>query len=625
MTLVANITVDITEAFDSIMQVAEPTSNQGVAILKSFIPGRNAGGGILTWDATMDRSQHNGITILSPSAAWDGTYEGLPAYRASGKVGTGCWVRQYDTCIMASWAGVDTTGVWIMDEPMRAAAILAWQLNKDLRVDAGTIKAGFSSKVQYHDKFNLYLDTSVILDNLSNLRIFAENDVEINTYGTGPERVVFFLQNCTNCTVEGFNWNSFFTNYSTQPSDSAHRIEEHWKGFVIEGGTKLTISKQRVNAAQVFVLSDVTNLGNYNGEVYVLDCTFKYVVNYCIISRKTDYVCFDRNDVSYNGRAWHTYGEAVAPTTNTRSIRVCDNHFTDQIAVQSCITPGPHIENGLISGNYCKRRNGIFIENGSTSNLIISNNVSISVGERLTSGSTYGTTHILLVGGVDDQPIGNSPHSNILIQGNRFEGGGYAIQEYNTGIALRTGFQIKDNQMINCIPPIITNQSFIGIEITGNLIKAPDDFPDLTIAGQYPVIDNNILIGVRVRARDLGYTIIAPKITNNVFRANSVGSVFPALIDFTDFNNMVAEGNNATAAAYTDFIVNPLYATSVGFKRVGVVEGFTVSPYERFGSKLTCTAGDIVMNREPAPTNNKYAWVCVDTATKQFGSITIAI
>lgn len=601
-----------------------------------YIPGTDFGGGLLYWDSTKQKANHNGITIFSPTVPWDGSYSNLEAFLAgigeTNTNGTGCWVRSNKGDIMASWSGFDVTGNQIADVSIKAAATLAASTRRCLRIDPGSkVKCGFTRLTQYHDKFNLNLQTSVVLSGITGLTIYAKNDVEFVTdHATYRERVVFGLFNHKNVTISGFNWNSNFTDYSTKPTDTSHKIQEHWKGVASEGGDNLILRDNNVNACHVFVMADSTNLTAdlQNKHVKLISNRFKYVVNYCVITRNIDWLTFDNNDVSYQGRAWHTFGEAVAPTSFTKHIRVCDNKFTDQIAVQSCITPGPHIESGLISRNYCKRSNGIFIENGSTSNLLITNNVSISTGERLSDGTAdgvHGTTHILLVGEVDDQPVGASPHSNILIQGNRFEGGGYAVQEYNTGIELRYGFQIKDNQMIDCIPPIIQNQSFIGIEVSGNYIKAPTDFPNLSIAGQHPVIDNNILIGVRVHARDLGYTIVSPKVTNNTFRANSVGSVFPALVDYTDFSGLVAESNNVVDASFTDFVVHPSNANTAGFKRLGVTEGFTVSPFERFGSKLTCKAGDMVMNSGPASTNNKYAWICVDGSAKTFGSLILAI
>lgn len=595
--------------------------------VKGYVPGTSFGGGIFYWDASRPKSQHNGITVFSPTVPWNGTYATLAAFLAgtgeTAPSGSGCWVRmQNSRDMLVSWGGVDITGANIADAAVTAVINYGNTVKRSVRFDPGAvIKWGFSTLVQHFDKFNLNLQCSVVLQNISGIKVYAENDVEFNTdHPTYAERVVFRLKNCSEVEFSGFNFNSNFTDYSTAVSDTTFKPQEWWKGFTAEGCSKLEITKHHVNACQVFVMADSTNLAAnlQNIDIHVTDNRFKYVTNYCIISRNINLVEFSRNKVSFNGRKWHTFGEAVAPTTQTKNIIVCDNQFTDQIAQQSCITPGPHIESGLIANNYCRRQYGIFIENGSSSNITIEDNVSISTGERAD------TTHILLVGEVDDQPVGGSPHSNILIQGNMFKGGGFAIQEYNTGTPLRHGFSIINNHMVDCKMPVITNQAFIGIRVSGNYMQAPDDLPDLAIAGQYPIIDNNTLIGVRVIARSLGYTVLGPKVTNNIFRANGVGSVFPALIDYTDFTALVADGNNSTAAAYTDFIVHPSNCNNVGFRRVGPTEGFIVSPTARFGAKLTdARVGDFVANSSPTA-SGVYAWVCVNQTTKAFSSIALS-
>lgn len=606
--------------------MGKPTGNHTLNVI-GYVPGTAFGGGQFYWDGSKPKSQHNGITIFSPTVPWDGSYAGLAAFLAgtgeTDSSGAGCWMRSKKGDILASWAGFDVTGNQMADDVIKAASILAANTRRCLRLDPGSkVKWGFSYPTQYHDKFNLKLQTSVVLSGVSGLSIYANNDVEFVTdHPTYRERVVFGLFNGKNNTIAGFNWNSDFTGYSTSSSDTEHKIQEHWKGVVSEGNDGLVVRNNRVNACQVFVMADNINLSAnlQNKNIQILDNNFKYVVNYCVISRGLEWLTFDRNEVSYQGRKWHTFGEAVAPTTETKHIRVCDNRFTNQIASQSCITPGPHIESGLISGNYCKRHYGLFVENGSTSNLIITNNISISTGERAD------TAHILLVGEVDDQPVGNSPHSNVLISSNLFQGGGEAVREYNTGIALRSGFRIINNQMIDCKPPAITNQSFIGLEFSGNYLVAPGDFPNLILGGQHTVIKDNTLIGVRIRARDLGYTIIDMSVTDNTFRANANGDSYVALIDFTDFTGLVASGNNVSASNFTSVIVLPVNCNIAGFRSIGVTEGLSDNPFNLYGSKLQCKLGDTVYNKEPSAQQNKLLWTCVNGNAKTFGSISVAI
>lgn len=611
---------------ENIAELISKTPNPALTYtVKGYVPGTTFGGGIFYWSAALPKSQHNGITVFSPTVPWDGTYATLAAFLAgTGETtpsGSGCWVRmQNSRDLLVSWGGVDISGNVATDSAVTAVIEYANTVKRSVRFDSGAvIKCGFTHLVQHYDKFNLNLQCSFILEGISGIEIYAENDVEFNTdHPTYAERVVFRLKNCYDTNIYGFNFNSSFTDYSISESDTHFKIQEHWKGFTAEGCSKIQITKHRVNACQVFVMADNTNLASnlQNVDIHVTDNMFKYVTNYCVISRNINLVEFSRNKVSFNGRKWHTFGEAFAPTTGSLNIIAKDNIFTDQIAQQSCITPTIGALSVSIQGNYCRRRYGIFVELGSSSNVLISGNTSISTGERAD------TAHILMVGSVDDNPAGGL--SNINITANYFQGGGFAIQEYNTGSALRTGFSITNNHMIDCKLPAITNQSYINVVVRGNYMEAPSDLPDLAIAGQGPIIDNNVFVGVRIRARDLGYSVIAPKVTNNVWRANSMGLSYPALIDYTDFSGLVADGNDATEAAYTDFIVHPSYCNNVGFRRVGPTEGFTVSPTARFGAKLTdAHVGDFVANSSPTA-SGAYAWVCVNQSTKAFSSIALS-
>ncbi len=605
--------------FNSLMDITYPCSTDGgKAELLQVIPGRMSGGGILLWDASMPQSNHNGITILSPEAKWDGTLEGFKAYRESGGTGNGCWVRpRKGTDLMASWAGVDTDGDWIADEPLMALCQIAHTQRRNIRIDSGAvIRCGFTTPISQQDKHNILSQTSFVLRGLKNFSIYAEQDAEITTdHPVHRERTVFFLDGCDKVTISGLKFNSDFSDYSFEPnSPYEHHINEHWLGVVAEACGTVEVRRCRFNAPQFAVKADCFNRtdGRWNDTVAVKDCFFQYATNYCFLSRKLRHYIFSDNEVRFNGRKWHTYGEACAPTTYTENQIITRNRFIDQIAGQSCITPGSYAKQVLISDNFCQRSNGIFVEIGSASNINILNNVSKSTGERIVHGSDKyaGTTHILLVSGaVDDEPAGGL--SNILIQGNNFQGGGYALQEYNTGIPIRRGLDILNNHLVDCIPPACTNQSFKYIRVEGNYIQAPDDYPDMTIGGQHSIIKDNVLIGVRLRARDLGYTVVGLKVIGNTFTANSVASKFPALIDYTDLEDLEAYDNAAgIQASYDSFIVAPDNCNKISFMKVGMVEGFTQTPAVVYGSKLQGQkAGAIVGNSAPGSVHGCAAFV----------------
>ncbi|WP_237587649.1 phage head-binding domain-containing protein, partial [Salmonella enterica] len=61
--------------------MSEPTGNHTLNVI-GYVPGTNFGGGQFYWDASKPKSQHNGITIFSPTVPWDGSYAGLPAFLA---------------------------------------------------------------------------------------------------------------------------------------------------------------------------------------------------------------------------------------------------------------------------------------------------------------------------------------------------------------------------------------------------------------------------------------------------------------------------------------------------------------------------------------------------------------
>lgn len=57
------------------------------------------GGGVFLWDSAKSKIHHNGITIISPTAGWDGSSSTLSDFlngiNETDAGGVGCWVRQY--------------------------------------------------------------------------------------------------------------------------------------------------------------------------------------------------------------------------------------------------------------------------------------------------------------------------------------------------------------------------------------------------------------------------------------------------------------------------------------------------------------------------------------------------
>jgi hypothetical protein len=73
----------------------------------------DGGGGVFYWDATADKAEHNGGTIIDPDVVFptDWNNQGqLAAWFTAGS-GTGCWVREYSGAVNVKWFGAVGDGV----------------------------------------------------------------------------------------------------------------------------------------------------------------------------------------------------------------------------------------------------------------------------------------------------------------------------------------------------------------------------------------------------------------------------------------------------------------------------------------------------------------------------------
>lgn len=77
-------------------------------LVKGYHAGSDVGGGEFYWDASKPRSQHNGGTIIDPTAVyptdWDDQTQ-LGTWFDTSNNGTGCWVRQFDGAVNVKWFG----------------------------------------------------------------------------------------------------------------------------------------------------------------------------------------------------------------------------------------------------------------------------------------------------------------------------------------------------------------------------------------------------------------------------------------------------------------------------------------------------------------------------------------
>jgi hypothetical protein len=110
LTKVKNV-LDITA--DTVADLANVQHKTGSIQLLGFHTKGDGGGGVFYWDATKDKSEHNGGTIIDPSIAglvanWEYTQN---LYFSPAVIGQGCWVREYSGAVDVKWFGAKGDGV----------------------------------------------------------------------------------------------------------------------------------------------------------------------------------------------------------------------------------------------------------------------------------------------------------------------------------------------------------------------------------------------------------------------------------------------------------------------------------------------------------------------------------
>ena len=588
---------------DSIYELIKQTNkNKNLANVRSYISGTNSGGGLFYWSPLVSKSEHNGITVFSPTVPFDGTYSTLSDFLGGvGETlpgGSGCWVRFTGGIddIHTEWAGHDVSGVNESNASVMACINLGHNTNRKVRISAGRLKVSFSTDIQYNDKYNVLRKTAFFLNGL-NVDIFANNDVEIDISGSSsPERVVFGAKNCT-LKASGLNWNSDFSDYSIQPLDTTHKPREDWFGFMVEGCASVLIERMEVNASRAFVNADALN-GLSNALVSLRDSNFRYNANYCLLTRNCDYSEFIGNTTTQSGRAWHTFAEDYAISEKSKRSYAHANKFYYPISIQSRITPAGN--NITVTDNFYEG-SGIFVEVFAANNVICKGNTSIIT----TDATGRASSHYLLITNDSTNDWGvNEGLSNILIADNIMIGGGIAVQGYNDGAQIKNGLIITGNTMTDTKAPYLTNQSWIGTIFSNNSCKFTPGFGALSIGGQYPTIKDNILDGGFIQLR-VGYEVISPTYEGNKFR-NTVGASLSTMFDMDNFTGGVFRNNDFRASSFSDIFPLNNNVTKVGFRYVDY--GFSARPTDKYGAKCVIRAGDFILNDNPTTYGSAYAW-----------------
>lgn len=121
---------------------ANMESHKVVNVL-NYHTGLEGGGGVFYWDASKPKTEHNGGTVIDPTAVfptdWNNQTQ-LATWFDTANAGTGCWVRQFDGAVNVKWFGAYANG--IMDDTLsfKTAVATAEVTGGELHTPVGDVR-----------------------------------------------------------------------------------------------------------------------------------------------------------------------------------------------------------------------------------------------------------------------------------------------------------------------------------------------------------------------------------------------------------------------------------------------------------------------------------------------------
>jgi parallel beta-helix repeat protein len=170
---------------NTVADLASAEHKAGSIQLLGFHTKGDGGGGVFFWDATKDKSEHNGGTIIDPDKAglvanWASTQA---LYFTPEVTGQGCWVREYSGAVNVKWFGAIGDGT---------------------ADDTVAIQKAISIRGIIHLPRAVFRVAGLEISSLDDFELSGEAELRLLDNANTP---VIKLVNCTNFTIEGLSFN----------------------------------------------------------------------------------------------------------------------------------------------------------------------------------------------------------------------------------------------------------------------------------------------------------------------------------------------------------------------------------------------------------------------------------
>jgi hypothetical protein len=187
--------LDITA--DTVADLANVQHKTGSIQLLGFHTKGDGGGGVFYWDATKDKSEHNGGTIIDPNKAglvanWASTQA---LYFTPAVVGQGCWVREYSGAVNVKWFGAKGDGVADDTNAIQETLNISYAIKNSVSIPTGVYPHGgllvkAPQEASYYDRPKTIITGSGIgntelvhIGTGSAMEVVGENDTSNSTFG----------------------------------------------------------------------------------------------------------------------------------------------------------------------------------------------------------------------------------------------------------------------------------------------------------------------------------------------------------------------------------------------------------------------------------------------------------